>query len=178
MAQKTEERALDKKKPSQALKEAVSKELAEKKKDQELLMDFLGMDHTQVKKMMELINGFLDIIRGVKDIRGRLSPLMEPIGVAIETSARLTSSQAHAVGHMYLMEEMFDFYQPMKGVGDQVCLPSISIEGMGREDAIRLMSAYGGGELIKQLGGLTLATGGSGTTDLQRKKAEKKGWFR
>jgi hypothetical protein len=166
-------------KPSQALKEAVSKELAEKKKDQELLMDFLGMDHTQVKKMMELINGFLDIIRGVKDIRGRLSPLMEPTGVSIETSARLTSSQAHAVGHMYLMEDMFDFYQPMKGVGDQVCLPSISIDGMGREEAIRLMSAYGGGELIKQLGGINVTTGGgSGTTDLQRKKAERKGWFR
>jgi hypothetical protein len=77
------------------------------------------------------------------------------------------------------MKDMFDFYVPMEGVGNQVCLPSISIDGIGREEAIRLMSAYGGGELIKQLGGINVTTGGgSGTTDLQRKKAERKGWFR
>lgn len=142
----------------------------------EILKSFSDLDPKEIEKILELINKILDIVRGVKDVKGRLAPLMEPEGISLETSARLSQSQIQACSYLHILPELYGFFQPLESVAKHRELISISEDGKGRVEAINLMGAYGGSELLKNLGlGFNVQPG---ETDLARKKAEKKGIFR
>jgi hypothetical protein len=152
----------------------LAKETEEKQKEGSFLKRIMEYDLKDLKKIQDIIQGFLDTIRGVKDVKTRLSPLMEPEGTSIETSARLTPLESQAVAEIHTSASFFDFFSPLKVFAEHRCLTSISIDGKGREEAIGLMGAYGGAEMLKSLG----VNIGSSPTDLQRKQSEKKGLFR
>jgi len=185
----------DKENPSQVIEEPAPEQLPGKtqkrafldtakshdqkqKEIKELVEKFFKVSPEHIEKRLEIVQKFLDIIRGVRDIKGRLAPLMEPKGVGILTSARLSSSQCQGLSVIYTLDGLYpDFFSPLTIFGEKTSLTSISGgDGEGRREAISLMGAYSGAGILRELG-LSLAPTPY-KTDMQRKKAEKKGIFR
>lgn len=144
----------------------------EKEKADLFIKEFFGLDMEELEKVFQVIQNFMDMLRGVKDIKGRLSPLMEPKGLAIETSARLTPIQAQASGIQFALADLYAFFKPLEIPAIHNNLSSISKDGLGREEGIRLMGAYSGSELLREV------MKGGFVSDLSRKQAEKKGKFK
>lgn len=143
----------------------------QQKQSRELLENFFRIPMADIKKRMEVIREFLDTIRGVKDVKGKMAPLMEPEGKALLTTTILSHPQTTGIAIINTFYELYpDIYQPLKVVGDDICYTEISHNGVGRMQDIQLMSAYSGERLLRDIG-MSLAP----SSDLARKKAEQKG---
>lgn len=152
--------------------------MSDKEKEiQEQAKIIQDLDEPQFQIAMKRINAILGMVRGDKDWKTKLSPLLEPEGISVETTARLTAQEAHAHGEMLALAEMYPFFEAFRPIVKHKNLSSISVGGMGRDDAIRLMGAMSGNEALRNLG-LNLSPGGSYTTDKERKKAEKRGFLK
>ena len=159
-------------KPTQVIEKTPDQIMREK--EAEAVKEFFNVDAKTLERRMELIQRILDIVRGVRDIKGRLSPIMEPTGISLESSARLSKPQAEGLAEIKTLSTLFKFFEPVEELGNHRAWCSISENGEGRKEAISLTGAQSGTSLLKDVMSLSL----SPSSELQRKKAEKKGWFR
>lgn len=111
----------------------------------------LGMTREETEILLDFTREILDTLRGVKDIKNRLAPILEPSGIAVKTTAILTPIQTQAIGNMGILADLFPFFKPLKGCANEICLVSKSKDGIGQEAGIRLMGAYSGLSGLKQL---------------------------
>jgi len=92
----------------------------------------------------------LSVLRGRVDIKSRLNLLLDP--EKIETSTRLSRGQVQFVSLAYSASEKWDFLEPLKQYAEHFCLSNISLEGKGREEAIRFTGALAESKLLQKLG--------------------------
>lgn len=152
----------------------------QKKDAQASAMNALAsMDIHKFTGILERLQALLDMLRGVRDYRTKLSPILEPEGVSIETTARLTSHEAFSSAEMFTLDGLYKsegFFHPLAELATHRNLSSVSIGGGGREDAIRLMGAISGTDALRGLGiNLSPQMGTGYATEKERKKAEKSG---
>lgn len=104
----------------------------------------------------ELMNRFMDFydrIKGRKDVKSRVSVLLNPEN--LKTSSILSRGQAEflAVAHWASgVEEWGGIFNGMRDYAKELSECSISVKGEGREQAIRFMGALSEGKILSKLG--------------------------
>jgi hypothetical protein len=83
---------------------------------------------------------FLEIIRGKVDVRNRLDAILNP--TKMETSSRLSEDQIDFVVSANWFAKMWpDLYTPLKDYAEELMPATISLNGKGREEAIKFVGA-------------------------------------
>jgi len=93
---------------------------------------------------------FLNIVRGKVDVKNRLSLLLNPDNPI--TSTQLSRSEVDFVSTSFFVADEFPVFQPLANFAKQFCLTSISREGWGVDQSIRLNAAISESKLAKALG--------------------------
>lgn len=93
---------------------------------------------------------FLDIVKQKTDIKSRVALLLNPDKP--QSSTRLTASQVDFVALSYFSAKKFDIFEPLKEFAEEFCLSAISLKGLGREEAIQLVSALNDQKLLSRMG--------------------------
>lgn len=95
-----------------------------------------GQDENNLTKFKR----FLDIIRGKVDVRNRLDAILNP--TKMETSSRLSEDQIDFVVSANWFAKMWpDLYTPLKEYAEKLMPATISLNGKGREEAIKFVGA-------------------------------------
>ena len=93
---------------------------------------------------------FLGVIRGVVDVREKLSVLFQPPN--IKTASHLTGSQAEFVADAYFVKKWFPEFDPVLDLAVEVAETAVSIKGERVEQAIRFQQASKGQPAGTQVG--------------------------
>jgi len=110
----------------------------------------LEMAKEEFDKVTNRIEKVVAIARGRVDMKSRLMLLLNPD--IVETSTRLTRSQVQFVALSYSAAEQWEFFEPLADFATHLCLSNISLDGKGREEAIRFAGALAESKLLQKMG--------------------------
>lgn len=104
----------------------------------------------KIQQSLSRFEQFLNIIRGKADVKSRLMLLLNPDKV--ETSTRLSRSEVDFVSLSLFVAREFPEFEPLKDFAMDFCLANISLQGLGREEAIRFTSALSESKILERMG--------------------------
>jgi len=104
----------------------------------------------KIEKAMQKFERFINLVRGRKDVKGRVAVLANP--EKLESMSILTRWQAEFVQDAEWLAEEQDCYEPMAKYANKMMLVSPSVGGEGREQAIRFVGALSETKLLGKLG--------------------------
>jgi len=108
------------------------------------------LDKKISKEAMEKLERFINLVRGRKDVKGRVAVLANP--EKLESMSILTRGQAEFVQDAEWLAEEEKCYKPMENYANKMMLVSPSVGGEGREQAIRFVGALSETKLLSKLG--------------------------
>jgi len=122
---------------------------AEKKTEPMLLIDSKKLDTA-----FAVIERIIDIVKGTKDVRNRLSAILDPKNP--KTSSKLNAEQVNMLIDSYWFYNTYgDLYKGVKTLADEMVLDMLSLDGHGVEKAIQLTAAIEQSKLLNTLYGST-----------------------
>lgn len=107
------------------------------------------MKDGKVKEKLEQFKELLDIVKGRKDIKSKLTVLTDPDN--LDTMSILSKGEAHllSVSNFLAASPSFGLmFQPMQRYAQSNREPNVSIKGVGRDQVIKFVQAV---EMVKQL---------------------------
>ncbi len=114
---------------------------------------------------------FLDVVRGKIDVRSRLDAILNP--TRMETSSRLSEDQVDFVSTAKWFSKTWpELYKPLEDFADELMPATISIKGLGREEAIKFVGAIEQSSLYKAMLGSVGDGEGKPKKRFGRKKEE------
>ncbi len=126
---------------------------------------------TQDERNLLKFKKFLDIIRGKVDVRSRLDAILNP--TRMETSSRLSEDQVDFVTSANWFAKTWpQLYTPLKDYADELMPTTISLNGKGREEAIKFVGAIEQSSLYKAMLGSVGDGEGKSKKRFGRKKEE------
>ena len=102
---------------------------------------------------MEKLRELIDVVRGHKDVKSRLSVLTNPEN--LDTMTVLSKEEAHflaVTNWLVKVPEWGDMFTPMNEFAQSLREPNISVGGRGRQDSIDFVRAFNEARAIKKLG--------------------------
>lgn len=112
------------------------------------------MDSKKLDTALAIVERIIDIVKGTKDVRNRLSAILDPKNP--KTSSNLNADQVNMVIDSYWFYNTFgDRYKALKELADEVILDMLSLNGYGVEQAIKLTAAIEQSKLLGEMFGST-----------------------
>ena len=102
-----------------------------------------------MSKALSKFEKFLNIVRGKVDVKSRLMLLLNPDN--LKTSTRLTRTETDFVALSFFVADEFPEFTPLAKYATEFMAAAISIQGLGREEAIRFTSAISESKLFKSV---------------------------
>lgn len=111
------------------------------------------MNIEDIKKKIELLGDLIRELKGQKDVKARIDVLANPEN--LDTMSVLTKAQTQlvATGNFLVTRPRWGrIFQGLADYAHSIEAPSISVNGRGREDAIRFMASINEAKLLNKLG--------------------------
>lgn len=115
-------------------KRSTSKDLKKKKG-----LGFFKLSEAEQERILGSIDKLLSIIRGRVDVKSRLMLLLNPEN--LQTSTRLSKNQVDFVSFAYWIASQWNIFNPLKAYATEFMLSNISLDGLGRKEAIEFVQA-------------------------------------
>lgn len=105
------------------------------------------------KNPLEKLKQLMDIAKGKKDIKSRLSVLTNPDN--LDTMSVLSKAQAHFLGETnWLVKQSWGkVFTPLNELAQSWREPNISISGQGRKDSIEFVRAINEAKALTKIDG-------------------------
>jgi len=102
------------------------------------------------EEFKEKFKWIVDLAKGRKDIKSRVAVLANPDN--LKTMSILKRNEADFVVDAFWLAKTWGFFDPMRDYAKEKLEVNISIEGQGREQAIRFVGALSETKLLQKLG--------------------------
>lgn len=103
-------------------------------------------------EQLDFLKKIIDVVRGKENVRNRLSAILDP--AKPETSTKLSSNQVDfVICAKFFNKEYPALYKPLDDLSNYVITDSMSLDGWGVDEAIKLAAAIEQSQAYKALYG-------------------------